>query len=650
MSTPRRKVHQHREPPKTHTTTQRRSFPRFWRNPAFIIALFVILAAITFCLGKYFELSTPGAYDSGAYVYSAAHILDGAEIGVEEKPSAQLGTLIVNMIGVKLFGYSDTGPKIVQALMQLAALALLFFAMKKAFGYFPACISLLIASAYLSSPLIAKYGNVKEQYMIAVMIAGISLFILYQFSGKWYQAVLAGAIVAWAPLFKQTGLSAIAAIGLFTIAQPFLKNTTFKKTGLDIALLFAGATAAMAPLFIWIIGFGVQLALPYQFVWDILGGLLPSPAAEDAAAAATGYVSGGRKLVSFAEQYPRVMRYYGLFSLPIALALGSIISRIITTILALKTTTRPKATVPQRTVLLLAIWWILDMAFVWISPRSYEQYYLPLNASAAMLAGYCMALYFDKLAAAEKKMPWRIGGLLVMHATFLMSWHIFFGVESSPYSGAPYPEKRSGYYQRYKEVKALRKRGAKYPWQQVGEYIQNYSSPDDKMYVWGWFPGMYVAAERFSSASKACSMPRPTPQVLAQLVDTLTTEFKQQMPKFIVDSRKRHIPMERPPYELWPMMPKGFLGAKEAQFLPKNKEVIDTYDQTWSKMLADGFYRRKPPNDRSEDEKAADADEAERYRALKPLRELVMNNYRVSRTFGQHVLLELETSPPPQEQ
>jgi len=53
-----------------------------------LIAAVVVLAGIPFALGKYFEFNSPGAFDSGAYSYSAAHILDGAEIGVEEKPSA----------------------------------------------------------------------------------------------------------------------------------------------------------------------------------------------------------------------------------------------------------------------------------------------------------------------------------------------------------------------------------------------------------------------------------------------------------------------------------------------------------------------------------------------------------------------------------
>ena len=37
------------------------------------------------------------------------------------------------------------------------------------------------------------------------------------------------------------------------------------------------------------------------------------------------------------------------------------------------------------------------MAFVWISPHSYEQYYLPLNASSAVLGSYLVGLYAYRL-------------------------------------------------------------------------------------------------------------------------------------------------------------------------------------------------------------------------------------------------------------
>ena len=137
-----------------------------------VIAAIIILAAIPFVLGKYFELNYPDPFDSGANVYSAKHILEGARIGIEEKPSAALGTLLVNIAGVWLFGFNEIGPKLIQGILQAAMLVFMFIAMRKLFGTLAAAVGVIVASLYLSSPLVAKFGNVKEQYMIVFMVMG----------------------------------------------------------------------------------------------------------------------------------------------------------------------------------------------------------------------------------------------------------------------------------------------------------------------------------------------------------------------------------------------------------------------------------------------------------------------------------------------
>ena len=276
------------------------------RKKHFVLFIIIaILAGTPFGMGKYFELNSFGPYDSGAYVYSAAHILDGAKIGVEEKPSAQLGTLLVNILGVRLFGFSETGPKLIQMVMQAMALLLMFIALRKLFGTLAGAVGVILASIYLSSPLIAKVGNVKEQYMIACMMMGVSCFVLYQLGGKWWHAMLAGGFLIWAPLFKQTGVSATAAIGLFVVVQPLLKHRTWKQTGRDILLLLAGATTAIAPLYVWILAWSVQLPLPYSFVWQTLAGFLPAASDAEQAKAASDYISRSRRLVPFSQQWPK---------------------------------------------------------------------------------------------------------------------------------------------------------------------------------------------------------------------------------------------------------------------------------------------------------------------------------------------------------
>ena len=56
------------------------------RKGLLAIIVIAILAGIPFGLGKYIEFNSPGAFDSGGYVYSAKAVVDGAKIGVDTRP------------------------------------------------------------------------------------------------------------------------------------------------------------------------------------------------------------------------------------------------------------------------------------------------------------------------------------------------------------------------------------------------------------------------------------------------------------------------------------------------------------------------------------------------------------------------------------
>jgi len=497
----------------------------------------------------------------------------------------------------------------------------------------------------------AKYGNVKEQHMIAFMVMGISCFVLYQLADRLWIAILAGAFLSCAPLFKETGISAIAAVGLFVIAQPLLKHRSWKKTGADILLMAAGAIVVISPICLWL---SAQKApINYYPYYSIAGRplakLIQSPQDQkppapvepntpDTTVQSTpvkqgllmklmpAYVRDSWKILKpeqLKQAKLRVFRWYRHLILPIALALGSIIIRIVSIISAKLNKSKSSATTGyDRFVLLFSVWWLLDMMFVWISPRSYEQYYLPLNASGAMLGGYMIAIYHNKLKGTAYKPAWVITGFVGFILMIIASQHIFFGIWTSAHSGTIYtnpytrkPEKRRGYTQKLNEIS----RNPQYPWMMAGQYIQNNSTEKDKIYVWGWVPGIYIEAQRLSPTPKAFegTMHTLTPQVLSERVDEILDAFEKEPPKFIVDTHKRHFPWDRPPLELWPRTQKGFL--------PSVPEIVSQYDQMYAKMLRDQI----------------EPTEALRYEAMKPFREYVMQNYKiVQQPFGANILFQ----------
>jgi hypothetical protein len=618
-----------------------------------------VLAGVPFCLGKYFELNSPEPFDGGSYLYSAKHILDGAKIGVEEIPSAHPGTLFVNMLSIKLFGYHDTSPKIMQGILQAIALIVMFLTLAKLWGKLAAGVSVVMASVYLSAPVIAKYGNVKEQFMIVFMVLGVCCFILQQLSSRWWYGLLAGAFLVWAPMFKPTAISAAAGVGLFALLQPVLKNRSWRQMGTDLGLLLGGAAIAMAPMYIWIFGWHVQMSPPYWFLVDFIAKRLPGTHAVGGGLASD-YVATSHEMMPYSELVPRVFRYYWVLILPVAMALVAIGFRLVRWGLSKARTPLVSTKGYERFVLVLAVWWILDMAFIWVSAHSYEQYYLPLTASGAMLGGYVVALYHDRLKSATIKIKWYMLGALGVLVMLVLAWPILFGIKTSPYSGTVYldengaPSPRNGYRQKWAEVQLRRQNKIQWPWEQLSYYIRDHSEPNDTIYVWGWYPGIYVLAERVSPTPNASegSMHTLTPEDLSKIVNEIVGSFEKRPPKFIVDSYKMHFPFNRPQLELWPSVGNGFRLLQYTGGLPADQSKLQqvflhTYNVQATDFTKEGFLRADDPGalehfDAAYEKKLAGKwpDEAQRFEAMKPFRDYVMKHYRLVARFGDHALFQ----------
>ena len=640
-------------------------------NLIFSIIIALILGGIPFGLGKYIELNSPGPYDSGAYVYSAQHLLDGAQMGVDEIPSARPGTLIANLVGVKLFGFNDVGPKVVQMTLQLIALIFMFITLREVFGSVASVVGTTVAAVYLSAPIIAKFGNVKEQFMIAFMIYAACAFLWYEFTQKRWWLILCGFFALQPYYFKPTGTSILFAIVLYILISNAV-TLKWKTLCVELSLFVCGYALGLTipgSLYAWqgivpqllksfppvAVGLGACILIPSgillgihvlaekknsciikktpQWVWAVAIALvllvLVITQWDRLVAAAglkgRGYLADSKAARSFSALAPQVFRYYRALSVPMLLALASVITAATVWIRAGIKKVMPER-IQAKTVWMLTVWWILDVVFVWISPRSYEQYYLPLCASGAMLGGFVIWKWQKSLSLSANKMPVLAVGMTVLIALGCLSIPIFIGQQYSPDTGADYVKnyghRRRGFGPALKELPS-RKQGA---WVAVGDHIRTQSSEDDTIYVWGWMPGIYVQAQRLAPVNKAFygDMHVTPPKRLGKIVDRLVKQFENKQPKFIVDSRKRHFPNDRPQLELWPIIPPKIFGNEKTRFLNNEPQEIAAFDAAWSKFL----------------ESQIEPDEAKRYQAMKPFRDFIMKNYHVVKLYGSHVLFE----------
>lgn len=677
------------------------------------ILITFLLGGIPFVLGRYIEFKSPDPFDSAAYVYSAKHLLDGARMGIDEIPTAHPVTLLINILGVKLFGFNETGPKIIQTILQTAALVFMFYVLYRIFGSTAAAVSTITAAVYLSAPLIAKFGNVKEQYMIALAVWAACSFLLYENSRKQFWLAVCGFFAVLPFYCKPTGAAIAFAIAVYLLTSRcftrqwkiLLRELLVFLSGIIIGL------AVPASLFIWqknidsflrtfpvvvletvlvllAVGTVIFYAVYYarkvhliihlkqvrRIIWLAAVSVLLIAAAASAAAVSAanrywthkgnyptvspaddvvsyisdipivkapvriyhilaasierliaaagikgGYVGYSWKAITLSKLAPQVFRYYKALSVPILTALASLLTALF---LSFKSSLDKR----HQSVWMLAVWWIMDMGLIWVSPHSYEQYYLPLCASAAMLGGFAVWKWQQKLASAANKMPWLTAG--TAGAVFLaaLSIPIFIGQRYSPDTGADYIKNYGSRRRGFAEALARIKADTPYPWQLIGDHIRTRSKEQDTIYVWGWVPGIYVRAQRMAALPKAYegNMHVTPPAELAVEIEQMKNSFEEAPPRFIVDSRKRHFPFDRPPLELWPMVPAKMFGNERPRLLNNNPQETAAFDSSYAAFL----------------EKQFGSDEAKRYDAMKPLREFIMLNYTFAGQFGEHMLFE----------
>jgi hypothetical protein len=191
-----------------------------------------------------------------------------------------------------------------------------------------------------------------------------------------------------------------------------------------------------------------------------------------------------------------------------------------------------------------------------------------------------------------------------------------------------YPERQRGYVQRWVEISHRRNQGWRGSWEVAGEYIRDCTQPTDKIYVWGWVPGIYLSAQRFSSAPVAFESEMHTrpPEQLEQIIDELLAAFNKEMPKYIVDSRKQHLPLDRLKFELWPIVPEGFMGFQKIQFLPSDPQTVANFEKLWGQLTME----RSGEN------------EARRFEIMGKFRKFVRENYERDKMFGECVVFKLK--------
>ena len=118
-------------------------------------------------------------------------------------------------------------------------------------------------------------------------------------------------------------------------------------------------------------------------------------------------------------------------------------------------------------------WWLAgNVCAGFVGGRMYGHYFLLFVPALCALAGIGAARWFDTGRAREQR--WWTALVIAMAAAFFVVAAMFEGATGSAF--VPRPDYR-----------------------EASQYVRQRTAPGDQIFVWGWFPALYVAADRCPS-------------------------------------------------------------------------------------------------------------------------------------------------------
>lgn len=326
-------------------------------------------------------------------------------------------------------------------------------------------------------------ANRHETFVVACETIALLGYFRWLRSGRAGWLILAGLVAGAAPIFKQAGLAVTAACATHLLWWQFHQsrarhdgpiNRGAGQTARWSAWLIAGTAFSVAPL--------------------MATGVLAGQGALSAARFAVGEFNDAYFAIDDAS-WIRVDRAIGIYQ-PVLRELAGVLGVALLGVGAgLLGWWRgwwqyPSGKVPGA-VPLLVLWFLLGFYIACVSPGRQGHHLMPVLPALALLV-----LYPVHLLAGQRGLI----ANLTLHpsaAVALVLWFVPLGQLAASSVGE---------MQRCWQVKlrwsALR-RAAPTGAQQQGAYIRAHTAPDDRIYIWGWSPGAYRAAQRLPASRYA---------------------------------------------------------------------------------------------------------------------------------------------------
>lgn len=484
------------------TATLPAALPRHDHPERVLHGVMIFVCAALIVLSQFAAHWRLDVVDDQMFGYFGWRIAQGGTVYLDVWDNKPPGVYWLNALGFALTG-SYAGVVVLCA--AAVTLSHILFYVIAASIYFPGTAALLtmLASFYLTHTYLQGATNRTETYLVLCDLAAMALYVRGHRRERWWMWWLAGACCGGSFLFKQVGLTAWGAMGLHTIVRVLARELDWRSGLRRCVLLTLGLAATLA----------------------LAAGALALQGALSAALFATfefnrGYFASGNSSFTQTEANRRMLlNDTGYFLLlPLLMLIAAWIHGVTWRL-------RPHFRPPEvagpieafspaapRTLLLFSIWYVASFYGAIVSPHHFRHYLIPTLPPMLLICGHLLNVIKTEIGLVRRlaQRGWVVGAFVAMG---------YFALSAGTYLKEGVARVWWERFDRNTPEVVLRRDPNTAEWTKtastagdpargynraIGELIADevirLSRPEDRIQCWGYFPGVYLYAQRASAS------------------------------------------------------------------------------------------------------------------------------------------------------
>lgn len=452
--------------------------PRLMKTPPLSVLCAIMAAVIVpiIALVQYIAWWRWDVVDDQMFAYFGWRIAHGASVYLDVWDNKPPGIYWINALGMWLANDSYAGVIAMCVLALLLAHAAYFVICDTCFFRGTAALATVLLSFFLTHIDYTGGTNRTETFLVACEVTAIAFYVRGFARPAWWKWYLAGAFCGAAFTFKQVGLAGFGAACLHLFVLAVMKDMPWNAWLRRQALLLLGlcSTLALVAGLLYLGGGlrGIQEALFATFTFN------------------RGYIAHGNVKFPYNFATWTLLRdhVYPILLMPLLLAVGGILHA---SAWAASPQTQPadiagqmnrKPSACPRYMLLFAVWTLLAFYGALLSPHAFRHYLVPAIPPLMLLGAHLLNFLIGEhsLMGAIQRSAW---------STLALVGIAFFGAEAVQRQ-----------WEEVSQVIVYRHiQGRRAEWEQLGDVLRHATKADDRIYCWGYFPGVYLEARRINS-------------------------------------------------------------------------------------------------------------------------------------------------------